>query len=98
MLPWSVSRSKPIDVTQSLSLLVHWTDSLWYRGDKEFPRAFVVRKNPSVSAEELHTFIKGRFARYKWLTGGIFFIERIPRTASGKVIRRELPNPKESRL
>ncbi|KAL2785965.1 acetyl-CoA synthetase-like protein [Aspergillus keveii] len=66
--------------------------------DRKFPRAFVVRKNTSLTAEELHTFVKSRFARYKWLTGGIFFIERIPRTASGKVIRRELPNPKGSKL
>ncbi|KAL3472698.1 acetyl-CoA synthetase-like protein [Aspergillus californicus] len=68
------------------------------KGDREFPRAFVVRKTLSVTAEGLHTFIKGRFARHKWLTGGIFFIERIPRTASGKVVRRELPSPKEARL
>ncbi|KAL3443707.1 acetyl-CoA synthetase-like protein [Aspergillus insuetus] len=68
------------------------------KGDREFPRAFVVRRNTSLTAEELHTFVKSRFSRYKWLTGGIIFIERIPRTASGKVIRRELPNPKESKL
>ncbi|RAH76351.1 acetyl-CoA synthetase-like protein, partial [Aspergillus japonicus CBS 114.51] len=56
----------------------------------EFPRAFVVRTSPSVTAEKLHAWIQERFARYKWLKGGIFFIERIPRTASGKVIRRQL--------
>lgn len=31
-------------------------------------------------------------SRYKWLVGGVVFLEVIPRTPSGKVKRRELPN------
>lgn len=36
-------------------------------------------------------FIKDRFAPYKWLTGGVYFVDSIPRTPSGKVKARELP-------
>lgn len=39
---------------------------------------------------ELQQLIKSRFARHKWLTAGVHFVDSIPRTASGKVIRRAL--------
>lgn len=35
--------------------------------------------------------IKLHFAPHKWLTGGVYFLDAIPRTGSGKVIRRDLP-------
>lgn len=62
------------------------------RGGKEFPRAFVVSKNKSLTPSELDTYIRERFARHKWLTGGVFFIDAIPRNLSGKIIRRALPS------
>lgn len=57
----------------------------------EYPRAFVVRKRGVVTAAEVEELIRSRFARHKWLTAGVYFIDRIPRTASGKVMRRLLP-------
>ncbi|KAL2826235.1 hypothetical protein BDW59DRAFT_179598 [Aspergillus cavernicola] len=57
----------------------------------EYPRAFVVRKQDVVKDTELLEMIKGHFAPHKWLTGGVYFIDRIPRTGSGKVLRRDLP-------
>ncbi|EXJ66288.1 uncharacterized protein A1O5_10440 [Cladophialophora psammophila CBS 110553] len=56
----------------------------------EYPRAFVVRKTPAITAASLFEYIKERFAPHKWLTGGVYFIDAIPRTGSGKVIRRAL--------
>ncbi|EXJ91717.1 hypothetical protein A1O3_00267 [Capronia epimyces CBS 606.96] len=58
----------------------------------EYPRAFVVRRAGSVTVteQELIDLIKQRFAPHKWLTGGVFFIDAIPRTGSGKVMRRHL--------
>lgn len=47
-----------------------------------------------MTADEIFDFIKQRFAAHKWLTGGVYFIDQIPRTPSGKVIKRQLPNPK----
>jgi len=38
--------------------------------------------------------VQERLSRHKWLAGGISFIELVPRTASGKVKRREFPNAK----
>ncbi|KAG2412350.1 hypothetical protein HFD88_009907 [Aspergillus terreus] len=59
-------------------------------GDGEYPRAFVVRKSDAVTAQEIQDLIASKFARHKWLTGGVVFIDAIPRTGSGKIIRRAL--------
>ncbi|KAL4818508.1 hypothetical protein BDW67DRAFT_156708 [Aspergillus spinulosporus] len=57
----------------------------------EYPRAFIVRKNDAVAESELFDMVKEHFAPHKWLTGGVYFIDQIPRTGSGKIIRRNLP-------
>ncbi|KAL4774504.1 hypothetical protein BDW60DRAFT_226922 [Aspergillus nidulans var. acristatus] len=57
----------------------------------EYPRAFVVRKNDTVADSELFDMVKAHFAPHKWLTGGVYFIDQIPRTGSGKIMRRNLP-------
>lgn len=43
-----------------------------------------------MTGAELINMIKERFAPHKWLTGGLFFIDEIPKTGSGKVIRHSL--------
>lgn len=63
------------------------------RNGSEYPRAFVVRKKGLVAEQELAELIKRRFARHKWLTAGVHFIDAIPRTGSGKVMRRALQSP-----
>ncbi|KAJ5733813.1 hypothetical protein N7493_002599 [Penicillium malachiteum] len=60
-------------------------------GGEEYPRAFVVRRTGTLEEAEVFDFIKNRFARHKWLTGGVYFIDAIPRTPSGKVQKRYLP-------
>jgi 4-coumarate--CoA ligase len=67
------------------------TNFLFNRNGNEYPRAFVVRKDATVTAEEVFEFIKQRFASHKLLTGGVHFIDAIPRIPSGKVKKRELP-------
>ncbi|KIW88205.1 uncharacterized protein Z519_11316 [Cladophialophora bantiana CBS 173.52] len=54
--------------------------------------SFCGSQNPRVTAESLFEYVKERFAPHKWLTGGVYFIDAIPRTGSGKVIRRALPS------
>ncbi|KAL4741079.1 putative acyl-coenzyme A synthetase [Aspergillus similis] len=57
----------------------------------ELPRAYVVIKAGSrVSEEELKEYVKSNLAGHKQLRGGVVFIDEIPRSASGKILRRIL--------
>jgi 4-coumarate--CoA ligase len=64
------------------------------RGDYEYPKGYVVRRSKAVTAEELEKWVQDHCSHHKWLAGGISFIDLVPRTPSGKVKRRELPNAK----
>jgi len=58
----------------------------------EVPRAYVVsedRYNP-INTEELQQWFSSRVANHKRLRGGIRLIEQIPKTASGKILRKIL--------
>ncbi|CAI9629671.1 acetyl-synthetase-like protein [Alternaria burnsii] len=63
----------------------------------EVPKAFVV-KSPSVGLEEndrilareIQKHVEEHKARYKWISGGIEFIDEIPKSPSGKILRRLL--------
>ncbi|EME38386.1 hypothetical protein DOTSEDRAFT_92440 [Dothistroma septosporum NZE10] len=59
------------------------------QGDLE-PIAYVVVPDPHVTREELVQFVATSVSSYKAPTGGVVFCERIPRTAIGKVMRRQL--------
>ena len=56
----------------------------------------------SVPNEELKKaifdFVKDQKARYKWLEGGIILVDEIPRSPSGKILRRVLRDRKDDRL
>ncbi len=54
----------------------------------EIPKAFVVRGTP-VDADELMAFVAERVAPYKKVRM-VEFIDAIPKSASGKILRREL--------
>lgn len=57
----------------------------------EAPKAFVVIKLGSkVRADDIREYVASRVANYKRLTGGVVFVESVPRTNSGKLLRREL--------
>jgi acyl-CoA synthetase (AMP-forming)/AMP-acid ligase II len=63
----------------------------------EWPRAYVVAQNNGLTPKELETLatnlrelVEKRAARYKWLQGGIVFVEQIPKSPSGKILRRVL--------
>ncbi|EXJ79692.1 hypothetical protein A1O3_07973 [Capronia epimyces CBS 606.96] len=63
----------------------------------ELPKAYVVKSN-SIGLEESDAIVKRNIlkyvekekARYKWLAGGIEFIDVIPKSPSGKILRRLL--------
>ncbi|KAJ8919233.1 hypothetical protein NQ315_003816 [Exocentrus adspersus] len=57
----------------------------------EAPKAFVVkRKNVQVKPEDIQEFIKAHVVKYKHLAGGVTFVDDIPKTPSGKILRKEL--------
>ena len=49
----------------------------------------VLRDGPAVTTAELQEFVGARLARFK-VPKEIGFSEQLPRTASGKLLRREL--------
>ena len=59
----------------------------------EFPRAYVVLKEQAkgrITEEELVAWIGERVARHKRLTGGIVFVQQIPKNPTGKIQRKVL--------
>lgn len=63
----------------------------------ELPKAFVV-KSSSVGIEDndrmlmrdIQKHVESHKARHKWLKGGVTFISEIPKSPSGKILRRTL--------
>lgn len=65
----------------------------------EVPRAYVVLTQDAVrggggrgpeTEGEIVRWMNARVATYKWLRGGVRFVDQIPRSASGKILRRVL--------
>lgn len=60
----------------------------------ESPRAYVVRRpgkeGDALDEVKVKTYCGKRLARYKELTGGVKFVETIPKNASGKILKRIL--------
>ena len=57
----------------------------------ELPRAYIIRQ-AGIELEEwdVHAWVAERLAKYKKLDGGVRFVESIPKTASGKILKRVL--------
>jgi 4-coumarate--CoA ligase len=49
-----------------------------------------VKKDPTLKGNEVADWIAERVAPYKKLRGGVLFIDAIPKSPSGKILRREL--------
>jgi acyl-CoA synthetase (AMP-forming)/AMP-acid ligase II len=56
----------------------------------ELPRAFVVPKRPKISEEDVKKFVAEKVSEYKQLKGGVEFLTSIPKSPSGKILRRVL--------
>ncbi|KAF8251468.1 acetyl-CoA synthetase-like protein [Wilcoxina mikolae CBS 423.85] len=57
----------------------------------ERPRAYVVPLPDSgLTAEDVTKWVEERCTRYKWITGGVMFLNEIPKNPSGKILRRAL--------
>lgn len=58
---------------------------------EQIPHALVqLREGAEVGGHELTHWVAGQVASYKRL-GGVTFVEKVPRSAAGKILRRELP-------
>lgn len=59
----------------------------------QVPKGFVVVKSGSVlKNEEIQEYVSSRVTSYKRLTGGVAIIDKIPKSASGKILRKQLEN------
>ena len=56
----------------------------------EAPKAFVVKKDPTVTEDEIVNYVAGKVAKHKHLVGGVEFIDVIPKSVAGKILRRVL--------
>ncbi|WEW56234.1 hypothetical protein PRK78_001673 [Emydomyces testavorans] len=61
----------------------------------ELPKAFVVKASDLTISDQMlihdiQKHVQAHKARHKWLHGGIEFIDTIPKSASGKILRRHL--------
>ncbi|KAL7630478.1 UNVERIFIED_CONTAM: hypothetical protein RMT77_019352 [Armadillidium vulgare] len=57
--------------------------------DGEVPLAFVIAKE-EVSEQELQNFMKDKLSQFKQIKGGIKFVQTLPKTENGKILKREL--------
>jgi acyl-CoA synthetase (AMP-forming)/AMP-acid ligase II len=70
--------------------------------DERVPRAWIVLSPTGAALGEeavvarLHSWVQERLSRYKWLRGGIGRVEMIPKSLTGKVLRRILVEEYES--
>ena len=62
--------------------------------DVEHPRAYVVKRpvpeSQSLDEKTVKAYCAERLARFKELTGGVHFVDAIPKNASGKILKRVL--------
>lgn len=55
----------------------------------EVPRAFVAVRE-RIDSKELEAYVAKRVTKYKRLVGGVQLVDEVPRSATGKILRREL--------
>ena len=71
------------DIMDAAVIGVDWKDT-------EAPRAYVVADRTKISAEAIIQFVKDNVASHKQLRGGVVFLEAIPKSPSGKILRKDL--------
>ncbi|KAL7645320.1 UNVERIFIED_CONTAM: hypothetical protein RMT77_003706 [Armadillidium vulgare] len=55
----------------------------------ELPFAFIIPKQ-EISADEIHKFLEDKLSSHKQLKGGIKFVDSLPKSETGKILRRKL--------
>jgi len=55
----------------------------------QVPRAYIV-KEEGLLEEQVHSYMKEQVSAHKQLAGGVEFVQAIPKSAAGKILRKEL--------
>ncbi|GMT22175.1 hypothetical protein PFISCL1PPCAC_28885, partial [Pristionchus fissidentatus] len=56
----------------------------------ELVRAYVVRSDETLTAQDVVEFVAPKVSEYKHFTGGVRFVKELPKSAAGKILRRKL--------
>ena len=67
----------------------------------EVPKAFVKVNSHSPGVElarDISLHVQQRKARFKWLAGGVEFVDVIPKSPTGKILRRVLRGQELKRI
>ncbi|KAF8370437.1 hypothetical protein PRIPAC_76866 [Pristionchus pacificus] len=56
----------------------------------ELVRAFVVKSDENLTEKEVENLVADKLAEFKRITGGVVFVDAIPRSPAGKILRRVL--------
>lgn len=94
MRGWQVSPAEIEGVLRTHPLVVDAAVIGVKHKNTEAPKAFIVRNCPSLSEETVKAYIAGLLVGYKQLDGGVSFVESIPKSVSGKILRKLLPEQK----
>ncbi|XP_031635418.1 4-coumarate--CoA ligase-like 7 [Contarinia nasturtii] len=59
--------------------------------DEKLPAAVIVRNsNSTLSERGFFELVANHFPKREWLRGGVYFVDSLPKTPSGKIIRRKV--------
>lgn len=75
-----------LDPSEELNRLIFWSSD-----NDERPRAYVVLKpDQTATAADILRFMDGKVSAIKRITGGVVFVDAIPKNPSGKILRKVL--------
>ena len=49
-----------------------------------------MKSDGDLTEDDVKDFIGGQLSKHKHLTGGVQFVENIPKSAAGKILRKDL--------
>ena len=56
----------------------------------EIPRAYVVKADDKLKESDVQGFVANALSKHKHLVGGVKFVKEIPKSAAGKILRKDL--------
>jgi len=63
----------------------------------EVPRAYVVKSEENLEENDVKEHIAKALSKHKHLVGGVEFVKEIPKSAAGKILRKDLKAAYEGR-